>query len=673
MNTASSQNWFARFWPLLLLLAVCWYHLVECFLSISPFDEIPYDGPFQLLNWIRRIDHGQLPGRDYNCFHGIGLPYLHYPLYKLLGGGVFALEFSRQFVCRFATIAVYLIISKLITKKYTLGIVWLSFGLLPGVYDLQIRALNALLDSTIMKVSESADPMYNSIGVRGLCPLLFLSCFYLADTLGVRIAKVILLTLSYLMGIEHGTALLLGVAVNVPVSFALSWKFPHLREVSMSLLWLFIWSCAALSGTLLLLLGIEGLNKFITFHYQYQFQDQTWYFGVAFVNYFLDGAGAYSLMMLAIFILQVIFGSLFYLYTMNRLVKNDAADSQRLLGMMVGIVYALLSLSPMLGYLSRLNMIAFQRVIILYLSVPLYKKLGNVCGRYPRVFQAAILLVLAAQIFYCGYLTKQCKTAHYSERFEKYLADCQIVLQEKNADPNRPLLWSTYSSIMEAQLELMHPTEWDYIIHALGKDRDKYCEQFQQLKPLYVQTLSSRNGIEEWLRTSTYRFYRELFGHYRVVKLTPFGIIWKRSSEEDAITEEPPLVFQDLDRSRFTIPAEYVGKDQSILAVEVTYKTQHALSFIPLLGKNPRFLVRAIGSRMKYEISLPPGERTHTFLVFPKPNKPVELEFVIRGLRYHAGITLEKMSVTRLNIPPELVTALRFEDNERPPRDDRLE
>jgi hypothetical protein len=285
-------------------------------------------------------------------------------------------------------------------------------------------------------------------------------------------------------------------------------------------------------------------------------------------------------------------------------------------------------------------------------------------SKFPRAFQAVICFILALQLGYCVYQTTQYTGVRFSEQYEKYLSACQVVFDAKDTDPNRPLLWSTYSSIMEAQLDLLHPTEWDYIIHALGKDRQKYCEQFRELKPLYVQTLSSRNGIEEWLRTSTYDFYRELFGHYRVATLTPFGIIWKRSTEEDAITEEPPLVFTDLDQKAFTIPAEYVGQDQSMLAVKVEYETHHALSAIPLLGKNPRFLVKAKGSRMQYEISLPPGQHTHSFPVFPRPGKPVELEFIIRGLRLDASITLKKLSVTRLNIPPELVTALRFKEED---------
>lgn len=179
---SSLQHFFVRNWQCLLLLAVCWYQLVESLLFLSPFDDIPFDGPFQLFNWLRRIDHGQLPGRDFNCFHGLGIPYIHYPLYKLMGGGILGSEFSRQVMSRFAMIATYLIISRIITKKYTLGIAWLSFTMLPAINDLGIGPLNAVLDATIFKVAECGDPKLSSVGLRGLLPLLFLSCFYLPST-----------------------------------------------------------------------------------------------------------------------------------------------------------------------------------------------------------------------------------------------------------------------------------------------------------------------------------------------------------------------------------------------------------------------------------------------------------------------------------------------------------
>src|SRR5271170_3615884 len=49
------------------------------------FDGVPEDGPFQIFDPLRRIAAGQVGGRDFIFFHGIGVPYLHYPLFALFG------------------------------------------------------------------------------------------------------------------------------------------------------------------------------------------------------------------------------------------------------------------------------------------------------------------------------------------------------------------------------------------------------------------------------------------------------------------------------------------------------------------------------------------------------------------------------------------------------------
>src|ERR1051325_873677 len=56
------------------------------------------DGPFQLYNPLRRIETGLRPGIDFQVFHGLGIPYLHYPFYRLFGRGLEGSELARQLV-----------------------------------------------------------------------------------------------------------------------------------------------------------------------------------------------------------------------------------------------------------------------------------------------------------------------------------------------------------------------------------------------------------------------------------------------------------------------------------------------------------------------------------------------------------------------------------------------
>src|SRR5436190_22280711 len=85
-----------RFLLVSALLLVIGTHLFRCWHAVSPFDGAATDGPFQLYNALRRLDAGQLPGRDFPAFHGLGIPVVHYPLYRLLGANLIGSELTRQ-------------------------------------------------------------------------------------------------------------------------------------------------------------------------------------------------------------------------------------------------------------------------------------------------------------------------------------------------------------------------------------------------------------------------------------------------------------------------------------------------------------------------------------------------------------------------------------------------
>src|SRR5271156_5214995 len=87
------------------IFVACWviFYLIRGANMALWFDGAPGDGPFQMFNPLRRIAAGQIGGRDFVFYHGIGVPYLHYPLFALLGGKTIAAsELSRQWMSLFA-------------------------------------------------------------------------------------------------------------------------------------------------------------------------------------------------------------------------------------------------------------------------------------------------------------------------------------------------------------------------------------------------------------------------------------------------------------------------------------------------------------------------------------------------------------------------------------------
>jgi hypothetical protein len=68
------------------------------YVHASHLATMPYDGPFQTLYSLRKLDAGYMPGRDFFFFHGNGIPYIHYPFFKMLGSNLFAFQAAESLV-----------------------------------------------------------------------------------------------------------------------------------------------------------------------------------------------------------------------------------------------------------------------------------------------------------------------------------------------------------------------------------------------------------------------------------------------------------------------------------------------------------------------------------------------------------------------------------------------
>src|SRR5207244_4667966 len=100
MARVTLKNWLIKWSPVLsaLLFIGLWTgnYLTGGIYESLNFDGFPADGPFQLFNPLRRIAAGQAPGVQFQFFHGLGVPYLHYPIFWLFGKSIFASELSRH-------------------------------------------------------------------------------------------------------------------------------------------------------------------------------------------------------------------------------------------------------------------------------------------------------------------------------------------------------------------------------------------------------------------------------------------------------------------------------------------------------------------------------------------------------------------------------------------------
>lgn len=90
------------------------------------FNHTPWDGTFQTLFPLLKMDNGLYPGRDFFYFHGNGIPYLIYPLYHFFNS-----------LCGFSTIV------SALTSTFIINLAFLIvpfYLLIRKVFDIQVSS-----------------------------------------------------------------------------------------------------------------------------------------------------------------------------------------------------------------------------------------------------------------------------------------------------------------------------------------------------------------------------------------------------------------------------------------------------------------------------------------------------------------------------------------------------
>ena len=242
-----------------------------CYYQSSFFNSYPYDGPFQTLYSLRKISEGQLPGRDFYFFHGNGIPFVHYPIYYMLGKSLFSSYLSESLIHIFFVLAPV----QLVVSYYC--------GRLAGMLSLILWVLISTLDfhGVVVFTSLSVFQPLSSFGIRSISPVVValglayifhvkrdLSYYYK----GLAIALVFS-PFAFLLGTEHGVYALF--VMYVFVFFMMIWRAPVLKGALVGILF----PCLSLSWLILVHLILFG-NLSAFYELRNLVNDQTWYYGV---------------------------------------------------------------------------------------------------------------------------------------------------------------------------------------------------------------------------------------------------------------------------------------------------------------------------------------------------------------------------------------------------------
>jgi hypothetical protein len=634
------------------------------------FSGFEGDGPFQSFNPLRRIDAGQSGGRDFQYFHGIGFPYLHYPVFALAGKDVFAAELSRHLVNLTCFFGSTLVICLALARRWLPALALASLALLLGE-QIPIYYL-----ATVGNASS---------GVRSAAPL-----FALAVLLaGFRPRREAILVgavagIGILTGVEHGLA---AVPMLIVTWIGRRW----IGHPGGRLQWAFLTACAlsmVAGGALLAIGGPNGLVAALRYSLVELPSDQFWYFGAPPNNFLFQWKAVLSdrrLLMQALIPLFVVAALTVHQF---RARAEERPVAVILLGF---IVYGLLTLVAYLGYTSSHYLEPAVRVVLIaglvlawrfwlsleargpdgeslrgtikFLFIAIVSA-GVLAGSSPyqrtSIFQATETL-RAIRSHAADIRDGRCRMRDDVEHELDELVRAIDADRAASGVVRPPVIWSTYAGRLEAHYGVFNPA-CDYTIHALGPARrEHYAATFRAMQPDYVVTCRrSQYSFEEWLRNSTWDFYEEIVLNYLPMTSQKRFVVWHRKRE--------PWRTADFDRGRvsrepespdwFTVPALSDTSPDAPRIVEVEYRIDNPLSSIPVVGGLPRYLLGPAGCANTTPISLPPYRSNWSFPVFP-----------IRGQTptFYAGtfslvggkVTILRVHVRPMPATPDQIAALR--------------
>jgi hypothetical protein len=579
--------------------------------AVSPFDGMPFDGPFQTYNALRRIDDGQRPGKDFVVFHGVGGPLLQYPYFKLLGGDIAASEISRVYLCRLQVVVVILLFSWFFQAGVCRSLLFwpMALGLDAPTY-LAHSATNGLLE------------------FRSLFPII-VAGFILAPReirwrplwIGISTA------FALLCGVEQGMAVTVAGMGSAVAAAAISrhkptaWKV--LRETALGLslgvaLMLLVWF--AIGGT-------AGVLACLKFYFAELPNDQFWYFGVP-PNPIHDGSWANHRLYTAILVLSPI---CFFVnwWTFRR--SQTEAESRLAIGLMTLCGYAGLASTSYLGIAAGINLCPSIRALVAALmskaaawTARFDAPAAEPDNSYTRTILFATLLIGPLVITPFARSNEQ---FGYSQACKDDLAVFTRVSGKAPGEAKTGLVWSDYAGAIEGELGIFNP-HTDYIIHALGPERRaSYLKKFEEVKPEYVVTAGPNFQFTPWLWQSFWQFYRQIFLDYDVVARTRYMHVWKRrpadptTEKETAWIDATPLD----DGAEFQIACPHTPGKVPLLEVKVSYSTSNPLGKLPVIGKLPRLFIYPSGTLTTLPVSLPPYQNEFVFPAFPAGPGPITL------------------------------------------------
>lgn len=575
------------------------------------------DGAFQTASGLYRLDAGQMPGRDFYPYLGIGPLFLLFPLFKLLGSNLASSGFAAQFVVLVLGALAVSIIWHLIFKPekkidsilggcvlffgllviFTLSELrlpyWLWFGSTPGNSLKPVRSF-----APYMAIAFLAIPLYKSKVVRYIFRGAFCGLILLWSN---DFALVTAALFSSLM---------------IPLAAV---------EKSLNIKCIVSYTAAMLfSGTVLYCLATAGHPiDFLRYNFIDVAKDQWWYFGP-----YGEAMRVYN------------FGQL------TRLFSNENYLPTAVL--LATVAYAAIRRSSGVALLSWIGLVLFAGGAV--------ASVGGHLGDYMAPFYfwgVWVLIVSAANIasrllshrFLCGNIAafgaaalsitalaistiefrsassaaKQNPDMFYSKELGGYLNNQWKDYLAMAKGSKKAIVIEEYWGLWSATRKSFSGWPVDAAIHALGQVRKIASERLKHADIV----ISSKNSFDDvwqpWGLSQNYWFYQELIENFTPYATSPSTLVWKRK-DVTINHADKVCMFNNIGTPTITIDNDREG----FYEVTMEYEFSSTGRFLTMVKNNISFAAGAQGY-----VSFDPEGSSVTFPAYLKEqSSPLDVTLI---------------------------------------------
>lgn len=627
------------------------------------------DGAYQTANGLNRYAGGQLPGRDFLPYLGIG-PYLVlYPLYWAAGSTVAAATFAAQFVTVLAgwfvsTLACRFLLPIRSSRTAALvgGLLFASFCLLGFATDGLLGRYGAIFSG----LSFYTHPGNSLRPIRALIPYL--------------IAAVLVLLLRRMSPGPRRDAIA-GASLGVTALWSNDFAVPTLGAFGLfyvcALRWrdfrvsifssvIFSVTCALSAIVVLLLATGGGAKDFLEYNFHGVAKDQWWYFGDHGASHRVFGPKDIWLIFLNTGIVPLfVLAGLFYLVLKHKRLEWGAVATIGLTLLGGGSISSAGGMVQWSYFGAFHYWCAVVLVILVWLKlVPVGWQQKVLAGLEKRKMTASVTLVVigfAAALGMGGaYLSKlhrisESKAFIYVSElggylpaaFSKYVA----LARERPGESVVEEYWGIWSAVNRSST----PWRVDSVIHALGAWRTEAHNRLPAAERV-VTTAPTLSSYQAWSFSANFWLYEQLLREWEPVASSPSTVVWELRGQR---RQWPSVMCVVTGPQTFVVGEGEVGLYRVSLDYQVRAVGRHLLAVRNNLNYAPGFGGYA---------SLPPVSGEAVFPAFTPRAGANQFDIRLSGSA-KVSVVVTKCSAERIQDPdgtlfdavlaPDAVRALR--------------